>query len=48
MAQANAGISAPVPMAVLWMLAVGAGGIAAVTFLRILRNRRAVAEGWRR
>lgn len=48
MAQANAGISAPVSMTVLWALAIGSAGLAVITWLRILRRRRAAADGWRR
>jgi predicted outer membrane protein len=48
MAQANAGISAPVSMTVLWMLAIGAAGLAAITGLRILSKRRELADPRRR
>lgn len=40
MAEANAGISAPISLTVLWLLAVAATGIAAIVGLRIVRNRR--------
>lgn len=40
MAKADAGVSAPVSLTVLWVLAAAAAGIAAILFLRIVRNRR--------
>jgi len=44
MAQADAGISPPIPPVVLWLLAVGAATIAAITAVRIHRGRRVVAD----
>jgi predicted outer membrane protein len=44
MAQADAGISSPISPAVLWLLAIGAAAIAAITAVRIHRGRRAAAD----
>lgn len=44
MAQANAGITAPISLALLWLLAIGAAGIAGIAGLRIVRSRRSAAD----
>jgi predicted outer membrane protein len=44
MAEANAGITSPISLAVLWLLAAAAAGIAAIAGLRIVRNRRSTAD----
>jgi predicted outer membrane protein len=40
MAQANAGLSAPIPPSFLWLLAAGMAGIAAIAAVRLVRSRR--------
>jgi len=44
MAQANAGIAPPTSPALLWMLAIGASALAALTAVRIQRGRRSGAD----
>jgi predicted outer membrane protein len=44
MARADAGLSPPISPAVLWLLAIGAAGIAALTVVRIRLSRRPVAD----
>jgi predicted outer membrane protein len=44
MAEANAGLTSPISLAVLWLLAAAAAGIAAIAGLRIVRNRRSTAD----
>ena len=44
MAEANAGITAPISLAALWLLAIAAAGIAAIVGLRIARHRRSTAD----
>jgi hypothetical protein len=44
MAEANAGITSPISLTVLWLLAATAAGIAAIVGLRIVRNRRSTAD----
>ena len=44
MARADAGVAPPIPPLVLWLLALGMAGIAAVATVRILRGRRSGAD----
>jgi len=44
MAGADAGISPPISPAVLWLLALGATGVAAIAAVRIRRGRRSAAD----
>jgi predicted outer membrane protein len=44
MAKANAGISSPISLTVLWLLAIGAAVLAGIVSLRIVRGRRLTAD----
>jgi predicted outer membrane protein len=44
MAKANAGVTSPISVAVLWLLAIAAAGLAAIVGLRIARSRRSTAD----